>query len=603
MSSELARASAPVSGMAKRAPSIARSRVTHRGRTRRAFRWLVTPTNVACVAPIVMVALLGWHQRWIADDGWINIRVVEQVLAGNGPVFNAGERVEVTTSTLWFWILLGGAVLLPGAEAQVTGAVVGWLLSLAGMIFASLGAGALFRALRPVVYVPLGTLAVAALPPMWDFVTSGLETGLSFAWLGACFWLLARRAVAYEGGARSAAWWPLLPAFVIGLGPLVRPDFAVYSAVFAVALLLSSRLVWWDWLICLVVAVAVPAAYQLFRMGYYASLVPNTALAKDASQSRWEQGLVYLIDYAGLYVLAVPLLVGALGAGLHLAYAWRSRSRARWAAVGAPLLGALLHASYIVWVGGDFMHARFLLPDTFAFLMPVAVVGVALARRQVAFAAVAFVAGWAVAIASSARPPYLVSDTGIADERAYWSRATTTGELLTRHDWMARSQRGLLARYDLEAGWSYYDDGRARLDTKTGTGIYLAAGNMGILSVSAGPDVMVIDKMALADGVTSHATLDPRLHARTRVGHVERPEAWRRARYTAADPNETRSVTHARLALECGDLRVLDHAISGELSAARFWTNVRLAPRLTFFTFPADPATARKELCDWNPGW
>lgn len=577
--------------------------MTRRERARRTFRRIVTPTSVACAAPLVMVALLGWHQRWIADDGWINIRVVEQVLAGNGPVFNAGERVEVTTSTLWFWILLGGAALLPGVEAQVTGAVVGWLLSLAGMVFASLGAGALFRAFRPVVYVPLGTLAVAALPPMWDFVTSGLETGLSFAWLGACFALLARRAVAHEGGARSAAWRPPLPAFVIGLGFLIRPDFAVYSAVFAVALLMASRLVWWDWLICLVVALAVPAAYQLFRMGYYASLVPNTALAKDASRSHWEQGLVYLIDYAGLYVLAVPLLVGAMGAGLHLAYARRLRSRARWAVVGAPLLGALLHTTYIVRVGGDFMHARFLLPDTFAFMMPAAVVGVALARRQVALTAVAFVAGWAVAIASSARPPYLVSDTGIADERAYWSRASTTGELLTRHDWIARSQRGLRARYDHKAGWSYYDDGRARFDTKTGTGIYLAAGNMGILSVSAGSDVMVIDTMALADGITSHSVLDPRLHDRTRIGHVERPEAWRRARYTAADPAEPQGVTHARRALECGDLRVLHQALSDELTVDRFWANVRLAPHLSFFAFPADPATARKELCGWNPGW
>ena len=78
-----------------------------------------TPTNVACAAPIIMVALLGWHQRWISDDGWINIRVVEQFLAGNGPVYNAGERVEVTTSTLWFWFLLAGAVALPSRRKRV----------------------------------------------------------------------------------------------------------------------------------------------------------------------------------------------------------------------------------------------------------------------------------------------------------------------------------------------------------------------------------------------------------------------------------------------------------------------------------------------------
>ena len=44
-----------------------------------------------------------------------------------------------------------------------------------------------------------------------------------------------------------------------------------------------------------------------------------------------------------------------------------------------PLLGAALHALYVVRVGGDFMHARFLLPTTFALLMPAAVVGVSAA--------------------------------------------------------------------------------------------------------------------------------------------------------------------------------------------------------------------------------
>src|SRR5207245_8363311 len=36
-------------------------------------------------------------------------------------------------------------------------------------------------------------LVLSALPPLWDFATSGLETGLTFGWLGGCQWLLARR--------------------------------------------------------------------------------------------------------------------------------------------------------------------------------------------------------------------------------------------------------------------------------------------------------------------------------------------------------------------------------------------------------------------------
>lgn len=569
-----------------------------------ALRRLLTPSVLAVAAPILMTAFLGWKMRWVSDDGWINIRVVEQFLAGNGPVYNAGERVEVTTSTLWFWVLLAGAKVLPWVEPQITGATIGWMLTLAGMVFASLGAAALSRVRKPLLYVPVGTLAIAALPPFWDFTTSGLESGLSFAWLGSCFWLLARRVVAYENGARPPAWWPIAPAFLIGLGPLVRPDFALYSALFAVGLLMSSRFTWWDWPICLVIAIAIPGAYQIWRMGYFGLLVPNTALAKDASQSHWEQGFTYLIDYVGLYVLAVPLLIGALGTSLQLRLAWRTRSQARWAVVGAPLIGSVLHVLYIVRVGGDFMHARFLLPDTFAMLMPAAVVGITIGTRQVALVATAFVAGWAVAIASSARTPYTdsISDTGIANERAFWSATTITGKLLTRHDWETTGigQVGKFARWDAEAGWGYYDNSRERLPSVDGR-VYVAHPNLGILSIAAGTEVMVIDKVALSDAVTSHSMLNPALQDRDRVGHAERPEAWRKARYVLPQEDDSAEILAAREALQCGDLKVLNDAVTAELTEDKFWENVRNAPRLTSLTFPADPIAARDLLCGPQP--
>jgi len=51
-------------------------------------------TLVGIVAITLMSAPLGWHRRWIADDG-------------NGPVFNAFERAEAnTTSTLRTCVLV-----------------------------------------------------------------------------------------------------------------------------------------------------------------------------------------------------------------------------------------------------------------------------------------------------------------------------------------------------------------------------------------------------------------------------------------------------------------------------------------------------------------
>jgi hypothetical protein len=53
--------------------------------------------------------------------------------------------------------------------------------------------------------------------------------------------------------------------------------------------------------------VAVPAVYQLFRMGYYAQLVWNPAVTKSVARAQWGQGWTYLRDLLGTYWLLVPL--------------------------------------------------------------------------------------------------------------------------------------------------------------------------------------------------------------------------------------------------------------------------------------------------------
>lgn len=43
---------------------------------------------------------------WIAEDALIPLRVVKQFWAGNGLVWNPGERVQVCTSLLWQILIL-----------------------------------------------------------------------------------------------------------------------------------------------------------------------------------------------------------------------------------------------------------------------------------------------------------------------------------------------------------------------------------------------------------------------------------------------------------------------------------------------------------------
>ncbi len=103
-------------------------------------------------------------------------------------------------------------------------------------------------------------------------------------------------------------------AALVGFGPLVRPELALWSAGFlAVATV-------FEWrahgarraLGMLAAALALPFAYEIFRMGYYASLVPNSAIAKEASLAYWSSGWHYLHQTLDPYWLLVPIVIVVL---------------------------------------------------------------------------------------------------------------------------------------------------------------------------------------------------------------------------------------------------------------------------------------------------
>ena len=85
-----------------------------------------------------LFAIMIWQRRWTSDDGFINFRVVCNILAGHGPVFNVGERVEAFTSPLWIALLAGLAAL--GAGLGQAAAALGQVLAVMGVLLAQLGA-------------------------------------------------------------------------------------------------------------------------------------------------------------------------------------------------------------------------------------------------------------------------------------------------------------------------------------------------------------------------------------------------------------------------------------------------------------------------------
>jgi arabinofuranosyltransferase len=560
--------------------------------------------------PPLAWAVLAWDRRWIADDGLIVARTVRQIVAGNGPVFNRGERVEAATSTAWTWLL---ALLTWVSRLDVYQVMIwtGLLLAPLGLLFALLGARELHRRYQPGrPLLPVGAAVVLALPPFWDFATSGLEDSLVFCWLGLCWWLLA----GLRPGSRGRAGWL---AFVAGLGWLVRPDMAIGTVAFLAALWYIVRPGWARWARLAVIAGSVPLAYQVFRMGYYGLLVPNTAVAKDAASTHVARGLAYLANFLSPYWLWVPLLL--LPVLFPLAVG-RRLDRADLVRCAAAVGGGVLMAAYVVAIGGDFMHARMLLPATFAVLLPVMVVpvpelGTQAARTAVGGAYVAMIGLWAVTCGIHWRLPQLpgiVPPNGIANERAYWAGALNQRNPVDATPYVLAvmgspdapgSQEWLISQ-GVRSGHPvllYRITLRSPLIpvplSRPGYPVAVVASLLGSAGAGTPLDGLVVDQHGLSYSLGSHQPGDPN----GRPGHAKFAwAAWIVAEYsnvTTAPEIPDGQLAAARKALSCGALAELDQATQAPLTAGRFMANFVHSLQLTTSRFPADPVVAAKQLC------
>jgi arabinofuranosyltransferase len=452
-------------------------------------------------------AAVAWDRRWMSDDGLIVLRTVRQLLAGNGPVFDIGERVEANTSTLWTY-LLAAFGWVPGVPLEWVAVVIGLVCSAAGLLLALDGA----RLLTGGFAVPAGALVVLALPPFRDFATSGLETGLILLWLGGTWWLLVRRARRQPAGPM----WTT--AVVIGLGFLVRPDLVLFSAFAGIGLLVLEWRGWRPALAWLAAAAALPLVYQVFRMGYYGLLTPNTALVKEASRVRWDQGFAYLDDFFTPYLLWIPLVLCALAAVLR-----RVSFDRRIAVVCAvPVVAGLGQALYVIRLGGDFMHGRMLLPALFCLLLPVMAVRLtrASALPVIALGVYALVAAGELRTPYADLPAPLDEATGIADERASYVAASGSAHPVLATDFTRftaiadRAKRQLAAEPGPVVFWVADDDTWHAYPSAAGysAGTYFNIGGPGMLLPL---DVAVHDPIGLADPVAAHTTPYPG----RRVGH------------------------------------------------------------------------------------
>jgi arabinofuranosyltransferase len=660
--------------------SADRVRTTVAGRLARgpAFPYDVTARLSLWLGVVVVAALFGWgawQRRWIADDGLIVLRTVRNLLAGNGPVFNTGERVEANTSTMWTYLIYLGGLVGGPVRLEYVALVLALVLSVAGVALAMLGAGRLYAPGlqgRRALLLPAGVLVYIAVPPARDFATSGLENGLVLAYLGLLWWMMVCWSQALRAypvpqhppprrGAPPAlrrypsAAVPLPPptnvvsrffdaalAFVAGMSVMVRPDLTLIGGLALIMMLVAAR--GWRRRVLIVVAGGlVPVGYEIFRMGYYGLLYPSTALAKDASGSKWAQGFVYLANFNHPYLLWAPAIL-LVGLGLVAlvtrgrpwwirratppGYGWVARRvQSPSAVVSFMIGGGLLLAIYWIRQGGDFMHARVLLTPLFCLLAPVAVIPMALPDgvRMPRGAGYLFagatgvlwlaVATWSLWVANSpgmGPDATRVTYTGIVDERRFYSQATGNAHPLTAADYLdyPRMRAVLAALNNTPDGALLLPSGNydqwdvvpavppppdlppaVRENYKGPHTVFFT--NLGMLGMNVGLDVRVIDQIGLVNPLAAHTS---RL-VDARIGHDKNlfPD-WAVAEgpFLKIPPFippylDQDWVAQAQVALKCPATDAVLTAIRGPMGLRRFASNLLHAVQFTSYRIDRVP--------------
>ena len=526
--------------------------------------------------PVLLLLGFGFWRIWVCDDAFITFRAVRNLLSGYGPVYNVGERVEVYTHPLWFGILSVWDMVT--GQIEIGAAWLGLLLSAAALFLGQFGVRTLVKKAsnhRRLFFIPLGSLVVVALPPFWDYASSGLETGLSFFWLATSFYLLVRQS------SSSSRWGMIGTLLWLSLGPLIRPDFIVFSAGF---ILLSfviqhpkSKV---DYLLFPASALVLPIAYQVFRMGYFASMYPNTALAKSALSSYWDQGFVYLKDFSSPYQLAIPVSLLIVALIVEVLYVFKLKRYSKSLGIAGVTVGlAIVHAILVIRGGGDFMHGRLLLPSLFALQLPISCIALhgSSRYRGIVISIVTMMVIWASICIANGRVPYegTYGPRGIADERDYYVMVTRVPNPITVHDYGAPGIN--------KVEWASMAREASKKQLYYSAPVFPA----GMRAFAAGPSRYMSTGGGLSSPIGSRISLD----YRGRPGHEKwEPEEWTLARFNyptgglytmdavLMNPDYLNVETVlTKKVLDSPPVSDLLEAIHSPITASRFWSNILLA--------------------------
>ncbi len=466
--------------------------------------------RIAFITGSILFLVVFLKNAWVCDDAYILFRSLEQLMAGNGPVWNPQVRVQVFTSVLWYWIL---AAFRAFSSAVFINAI------LASSSFCLAMLLAVRKILPDNVKWLLFIALLACSSGFFDYTTSGLENPLGYFLIALYLYYYHRLFTGIHSEGQEIALLGRL-SLTFGLIILCRHDLATL-------LLVPSCFVLWEhrrtlpvkrWTFILGVAFLPVFAWTIFSIIYYGSPFPNAAYAKlntgIPTMDLLRQGIRYLLVSFRYDTITPTIIVLALFCPLfspkrHVAFL---------------SYGIMLNLVYIVFIGGDFVQGRLL---SFAYLLSVIILvlyGVSIDIEKKAFALrlkimegkSTFLATLVFCLLYMCFYPHTPVNTpldyqnrhiahGIADERGVYFRDSSLWAYLSednKEDYFPDNANSRAGFYFRQSPAKIYNKRRP----------------MGAFGYWAGPDKIIIDPLALSDPFLARLPV----HGKWRIGHFPR---------------------------------------------------------------------------------
>ncbi len=396
----------------------------------------------------------------VTEDAFITFRVIDNAINGYGPVWNVGERVQVFTHPLWALLLLAFSALT--GSIFHTALALSLVLTLVCIALIARNSVGRWTALWAV-------LALFFSEAFVEYSSASLENALAHALVAALVVVWSRFRAEHQQRAWVVALWA-------GLLVVTRHDFGLLVGPVVASLLIRSR--GRDrWL--MLVAAALPLViWSAFSLVYYGSLWPNSAYAKlnngmslvesfRASEPYFRDLIKY--DSVSALVIVVAVIRGLLQGS------WRMRPLA---------FGLMLYVLYIGSAGGDYMGGRLF---SAPLVMAVALLALNVRLRWWWSAPMWIAATFALGLHRG----WIVKDVHPHAE----------ARMMSQHAWMYPFT-GWLAE-TRRADFSNMPWGEQGLKARAEKHKVVAKCAVGLYGFNAGPNVHIVDPLAIGDGYLS----------------------------------------------------------------------------------------------------